>query len=133
MLIGWSFGGAPVFTVAGDDEQVVGCATVASQTAGTEGTERLAPRPVMLLHGKSDRTLGWWCSESLFRRYGDGGERELRLFEGECEGGGGDVVLVCDEVCRGGGAEGRWRGGRGRSGWGWGEDGVDGEGGGFGW
>ncbi|KAL8884618.1 MAG: hypothetical protein Q9215_007383, partial [Flavoplaca cf. flavocitrina] len=67
VLIGWSFGGAPVFTVAGEDERVVGCATVASQTAGTEGIERLAPRPVMLLHGRSDQTLGWWCSESLYR------------------------------------------------------------------
>ena len=108
MLIGWSFGGAPVFTVAGDDEQVVGCATVASQTAGTEGTERLAPRPVMLLHGKSDRTLGWWCSESLFRRYGDGGERELRLFEGNAKVA---EEMLCWFVMRCAGVEGQRGGG----------------------
>ncbi|KAL9025791.1 MAG: hypothetical protein Q9196_005444, partial [Gyalolechia fulgens] len=83
VLIGWSFGGAPVFTVAGMDERVVGCATVASQTAETEGIEMLAPRPVLLLHGLADQTLGSWCSESLYRRYGGGGSRELKLFEGD--------------------------------------------------
>ncbi|KAI4252203.1 MAG: hypothetical protein L6R42_008067 [Xanthoria sp. 1 TBL-2021] len=83
VLVGWSFSGAPVFTVAGDDKRVVGCATVASQTAETDGIERLAPRPVLLLHGLRDQTLGSWCSESLYRRYGEEGTRELKLFEGD--------------------------------------------------
>ncbi|KAI4284455.1 MAG: hypothetical protein L6R38_001414 [Xanthoria sp. 2 TBL-2021] len=83
VLVGWSFGGAPVFTVAGNDKRVVGCATVASQTAGTDGIERLALRPVLLLHGLRDQTLGSWCSESLYRRYGEEGTRELKLFEGD--------------------------------------------------
>ncbi|KAL8893479.1 MAG: hypothetical protein Q9192_005219 [Flavoplaca navasiana] len=99
VLIGWSFGGAPVFTVAGEDERVVGCATVASQTAGTEGIERLAPRPVLLLHGKSDRTLGFWCSESLFRRYGEGGERELRVFEGDDHALRGNAKVAEEMLC----------------------------------
>jgi hypothetical protein len=30
VLVGWSFGGAPVFTVGGQDSRLVGCATVAS-------------------------------------------------------------------------------------------------------
>ncbi|KAL8847970.1 MAG: hypothetical protein Q9221_006986 [Calogaya cf. arnoldii] len=83
VLVGWSFGGAPVFTVAGNDQRVVGCATVASQTAGTDGIETLAPRPVLLLHGLRDQTLGSYCSESLYRRYGEGGNKELKLFEGD--------------------------------------------------
>ena len=83
VLVGWSFGGAPVFTIAGNDKRVVGCATVASQTAGTDGIEKLAPRPVLLLHGLRDQTLGSHCSESLYRRYGEAGVRELKLFEGD--------------------------------------------------
>ncbi|KAL8766197.1 MAG: hypothetical protein Q9209_006962 [Squamulea sp. 1 TL-2023] len=83
VLVGWSFGGAPVFTVAGNDERVVGCATVASQTAETDGVERLAPRPLLLLHGSDDQTLGSWCAESLYRRYGEGGKKEMKLFEGD--------------------------------------------------
>ena len=99
VLVGWSFGGAPVSTVAGEDERMVGCATVASQTAGPEGIERLAPRPVMLLHGKSDQTLEYWCSESLFRRYGDGGERELRLFVGDDHALRGNAKVAEEMLC----------------------------------
>ncbi|KAF2257451.1 alpha/beta-hydrolase [Trematosphaeria pertusa] len=83
VLIGWSFGGAPVFTVGGPDLRVVGCATVASQTAETEGVRSLAPRPVLLLHGTGDRTLSYSCSERLFAQYGPRGDRELKLFNGD--------------------------------------------------
>ncbi|KAK5144186.1 hypothetical protein LTR04_001653 [Oleoguttula sp. CCFEE 6159] len=83
VLIGWSFGGAPVFTVAGDDARVVGCATVASQTAETEGVRKLAPRPLLLLHGTGDKTLAPRCSERLFEAYGDRGDRRIQLFEGD--------------------------------------------------
>lgn len=73
-----------MFTVAGADGRVVGCATVASQTAGTEGIRGLPPRPVLLVHGTADRTLGWGCSERLYEMYGGGeGERRLVLLEGD--------------------------------------------------
>lgn len=83
VLVGWSFGGAPVYTVGGSDHRVVGCATVASQTADTEGIRSLAPTPVLLLHGKDDRTLSYKCSERRHDQYGEKGRRELRLFEGD--------------------------------------------------
>ncbi|KAF2867762.1 Alpha/Beta hydrolase protein [Massariosphaeria phaeospora] len=83
VLVGWSFGGAPVFTVGGSDKRVIGCATVASQTAETEGVKSLAPRPLLLLHGTGDRTLSYSCSERLFAQYGSTGDRELKLFEGD--------------------------------------------------
>jgi hypothetical protein len=81
VLVGWSFGGAPVFTVGGMDKRVIGCATVASQTAETEGIRQLAPRPLLLLHGTGDRTLSYSCSERLFQMYGANGVRTLKLFE----------------------------------------------------
>lgn len=83
VLIGWSFGGAPVFSVGGSDQRVVGCATVASQTAETDGITKLAPRPVLLLHGTADTTLHYRCSNSLYESYGTHGKRELKLFEGD--------------------------------------------------
>ncbi|KAK3698048.1 hypothetical protein LTR37_017164 [Vermiconidia calcicola] len=88
VLVGWSFGGAPVFTVGGQDNRVVGCATVASQTADTGGIREVATKstPVLLLHGLSDRTLSASCSESLdekYRRYTRGGQSQLQLFEGD--------------------------------------------------
>lgn len=50
VLVGWSFGGAPVFTVGGMDERVVGCATVASQTAETEGIRSVGRREIGRAH-----------------------------------------------------------------------------------
>lgn len=101
VLVGWSFGGAPVFTV-GRDKRVVGCATVASQTAETEGIKRLAPTPVLLLHGKDDNTLSYSCSERLYEQYGSKGSRRLELFEGDNHALMGNAVkaeiMLCDFV-----------------------------------
>jgi len=71
VLVGWSFGGAPVMAVGGQDDRVVGCATVASQTAETEGIEHVAAKslPLLLLHGTGDRTLAANCSEMLLETY----------------------------------------------------------------
>lgn len=104
VLVGWSFGAAPVFTVAEEDERVVGCAAVAGQTAETEGIRGLAPRPVLLVHGKEDNTLSYSCSERLYEKYGSKGSRELRLFEGgnhALMGHAAEVEeLLCDFVDR---------------------------------
>jgi alpha/beta superfamily hydrolase len=88
VLIGWSFGGVPVTTVGGMDERIVGCAVVASQSAGTEGIERMAARslPLLLLHGTADQTLGAECSERLFEVYRKIAREDmgfLKLFEGD--------------------------------------------------
>ncbi|KAI0369042.1 alpha/beta-hydrolase [Pilatotrama ljubarskyi] len=89
VLVGWSFGGAPCFTVAArEPERVVGVATVASQTADTDGIEQLAPRPVLLLHGTGDTCLSPRCAQNLYRAYGEHphGQRQIRLFEGDNHG-----------------------------------------------
>lgn len=83
ILVGWSFGGAPVFTLAGMDQRVIGCATVASQTAETEGIKSVSPRPVLLLHGTGDERLSPLCSDRLYQWYGPGGDRRLELFEND--------------------------------------------------
>jgi hypothetical protein len=84
VLVGWSFGGAPVFTVGGaEKERVAGCATVASQLAEAGGIQYLSPRPLLLLHGTADATLGSGYSETLYRVYGPTGDRAIHLFEGD--------------------------------------------------
>ncbi|EJD48121.1 alpha/beta-hydrolase [Auricularia subglabra TFB-10046 SS5] len=83
VLVGWSFGGAPVFTVGRADARVCGCATVASQTADTDGIVQVAQRgvPVLLLHGTGDKTLSPSCSQRLYDLYGaERGERSILLF-----------------------------------------------------
>ncbi|OJJ46091.1 hypothetical protein ASPZODRAFT_133076 [Penicilliopsis zonata CBS 506.65] len=87
VLVGWSFGGAPCFTVASREPQRVrGVATIASQTAGTVGITKLAPRPVLLLHGTGDRVLSYLCAKSLYHEYGTEGQREMELYEGDDHG-----------------------------------------------
>ncbi|KAJ9101709.1 hypothetical protein QFC21_003047 [Naganishia friedmannii] len=83
VLVGWSFGGAPVLTVGGSDQRVIGCATIASQTAETEGVTSLPPRPLLLLHGTGDRTLSPICSKRLYEWYGSKGDRQLKLYDGD--------------------------------------------------
>ncbi|KAL2272033.1 hypothetical protein VTJ83DRAFT_1404 [Remersonia thermophila] len=85
VLVGWSFGSAVALDAAADDPRVVACAAVAGQTAGCEGVARLAPRPLLLLHGSADGTLAVGCSHRLERMYkegmGDrGGRCELHVF-----------------------------------------------------
>jgi alpha/beta superfamily hydrolase len=88
VLVGWSFGGAPVMAVGGQDDRVVGCATIASQTAETEGVERVAAKslPLLLLHGTDDRTLAHSCSERLLETYQWHAKDDmgfLHLFDGD--------------------------------------------------
>lgn len=85
VLVGWSFGGAPVFTVGGQDSRVVACTTIASQTTETEGIRAVGRRgvPVLLLHGTGDRTLSPQCSERLYNMYGPKGKKKVHYFEGD--------------------------------------------------
>lgn len=56
-LVGWSFGGAVVITAGARSSNVVGVATVASQTYGTDSVSSLAPKSLLLLHGTGDTCL----------------------------------------------------------------------------
>jgi dienelactone hydrolase len=94
LLVGWSFGGAPCFEASARDTRVRGVATVASQTAQTEGIEKLPPRPLLLLHGSDDSVLSPLCAHRLYdaysraaRRSGKPGDNAgLKLFEGDDHG-----------------------------------------------
>ncbi|KUL83090.1 hypothetical protein ZTR_11189 [Talaromyces verruculosus] len=95
VLVGWSFGGSPCFTVAAKDpNRVAGVATVASQTARTDGVTMLSPRPLLLLHGTGDTCLSPRCSQSLFEAYGQAGKKELKLFDGDNHGLSRNAVQV---------------------------------------
>ena len=84
VLIGWSFGGAVVIGAGAASEPVAGVATVASQTYGAELVGRLAPRPLLLLHGTADRILSDACSRRLYARAGQ--PKELVLYPGDDHG-----------------------------------------------
>jgi predicted esterase len=85
VLLGWSFGGAVVISAGARSEAVVGVATVASQTYGTEEVEDLSPeKSLLLIHGTEDDVLPHRLSEYLYNRAGE--PKELVLYTGSGHG-----------------------------------------------
>ena len=81
-LIGHSYGGAIVIRAAARSALVVGVAALATQTAGIDLPDlaRIAPRPLLLVHGAADWRLPPRLSEWVYAQAGDG--RELHLLDG---------------------------------------------------
>lgn len=79
-LVGHSFGGAVVIGAGVQSEIVVAVAALSSQTAGTIEVERLAPRPLLLIHGEADEILPPDCSVDIHGRAGE--PKELILYPG---------------------------------------------------
>ncbi len=94
VVLGWSFGGAVAIAAGVRSDRVVGVATVASQTHGASDVDRLAPRPLLLLHGTADHVLPDRCSRMLHQQAGE--PRELVLYEGDDHGLGANA----DDVLR---------------------------------
>ncbi|MDX1500769.1 MAG: dienelactone hydrolase family protein [Thermoanaerobaculia bacterium] len=80
VAVGFSYGGALVVRAALDSASVVGVAALATQTAGIGDVRRLAPRPLLLVHGTADRTLPARLSRQVYERAGE--PRELHLLDG---------------------------------------------------
>lgn len=66
VLVGHSFGGAVVIEGGVRASTVAGVVTLATQTAGAQRVRLLAPRPILLIHGRDDTRLSPRCSELLF-------------------------------------------------------------------
>ncbi len=79
-LLGHSFGAAVMITVAAEDEDVVAVVALSTQTVGVEGTPRIAPRPLLLVHGLEDIRLPPACSRYVYSIAGE--PKELVLLEG---------------------------------------------------
>jgi pimeloyl-ACP methyl ester carboxylesterase len=62
-----------------DGPAVAGVVTLATQSHGTDGVERLQ-RPLLLLHGSADPVLPWQASADVARRVGD--HAELHVLDG---------------------------------------------------
>lgn len=65
-LVGHSFSGAVVISVAPMNPTVACVATLASQTYGTRTAPDISPRPLLLVHGTADQRLGPHCSEQIY-------------------------------------------------------------------
>ena len=79
-LVGHSFGAAVMIHVAAREPEVATVVTLSAQTAGAMDVARLAPRPLLLVHGLDDIRLSPDCSRY---RYSLAGEpKRLVLLEG---------------------------------------------------
>jgi len=79
-LVGHSFGGAVVISAAALSLQVSAVVTMSTQTAGTALAPRVAPRPLLLIHGEQDRRLPPDCSRYVYRMAGE--PKELIILPG---------------------------------------------------
>jgi len=79
-LVGHSFGGAVVISAAALSPEVSAVVTMSTQTAGTALTPRVAPRPLLLIHGEQDRRLSPDCSRYVYRMAGE--PKELIILPG---------------------------------------------------
>ena len=79
-LVGHSFGGAVVIAAGGLSPTVTAVAALSSQTYGATGAARLAPRPLLLVHGEDDTRLPAACSRQIYEWASE--PKEIVLYPG---------------------------------------------------
>lgn len=85
VLVDWSFGGAVVISAGAESDDVVGVATVASQTYGAGAVGEFSPeKSLLLIHGTADRVLPYGLSERLYAQAGE--RKKLVLYPGDGHG-----------------------------------------------
>ena len=80
VLVGHSFGGAVVITAGTVHEHVAGVVALAPQTYGARLAGQLAPRPLLVVHGKAGTRLPYTCGVQIYDWARE--PKQLVLFEG---------------------------------------------------
>lgn len=83
-VVGHSFGGAVAIKAGELSDRVCGVAAMSSQLYGTTTVAKLAPRPLLLVHGMDDQVLEATASQIIFDRAAE--PKELVLYEGAGHG-----------------------------------------------
>lgn len=68
MTVGFSFGGAVAIQAGARSLLPRAVIGLASQSAGTDGANRISPRPLLLVHGAEDTVLPPECSALIYER-----------------------------------------------------------------
>ena len=80
VLVGHSFGGAVVITAGALNEHVAGVGALAPQTSGARLAGQLAPRLLLVVHGKADTRLPYACGVQMYHWAQE--PKRLVLYEG---------------------------------------------------
>ena len=80
VVVGHSFGGAVVIAAGANSSHVKGVVALSSQTYGAGMAGQVAPRRLLVVHGKSDTRLSYTCGQQIYDWAKD--PKELVLYEG---------------------------------------------------
>ena len=80
VLVGHSFGGATVIAAGASSQHVCGVVSLSPQTYGANMARFLAPRRLLVVHGKADTRLPYSCGVQIHEWARD--PKELVLYEG---------------------------------------------------
>jgi alpha/beta superfamily hydrolase len=80
VLVGHSFGGAVVIAAGAVHTHVAGVVALAPQTYGARLAGQLAPRPLLVVHGKADTRLPYTCGVQIYDWARE--PKQLVLYEG---------------------------------------------------
>ena len=80
VLVGHSFGGAVVIAAGVVHTHVAGVVALAPQTYGARLAGQLAPRPLLVVHGKADTRLPYTCGVQIYDWAQE--PKQLVLYEG---------------------------------------------------
>jgi len=80
VVAGHSFGGAVAIMAGSLSPEIKGVIGLSSQTYGAQDVARLAPKPLLLIHGDRDRNLPVKCSQLIYEWANE--PKELVIYKG---------------------------------------------------
>ena len=80
VVVGHSFGGAVVIAAGASSDHIKGVVSLSPQTYGAGMAGQLAPRKLLVAHGKADTRLPFSCALQIYEWAKE--PKELALFEG---------------------------------------------------
>lgn len=96
IVVGHSFGGAVVIAAGAVSDNIAGVVSLSPQTYGAQGAGMIAPKPLLVVHGKADTRLPFSCAVAIHDWAKE--PKELVLYEGaehrldECREELGDLL-----------------------------------------
>ena len=94
VTVGHSFGGGVAIAAAAMSPKMAGVVAMSPQLDGTQTVEKIAPRPLLLVHGEADPILPALCSRNIHDRARD--PKTLVLYPGA-----GHLLTECAAELRG--------------------------------
>ena len=80
VVVGHSFGGAVVIAAGANSSHIKGVVALSPQTYGAGMAGQVAPRKLLVVHGKADTRLAFSCGQQIYNMAKE--PKELVLYEG---------------------------------------------------